>query len=306
MAYKRKRNVKVENDVSYRVVEQEELDESQLEDYIPPSIDTGMEADEEKEVHLRKIIEAGAGDIPIPVIAEVENPARELYSKFRPKSRYINWMEDARNEYLLDSEDERLCEELGLSRKLFLSHIEALAAGSGEEGETENRIKNAILPKMLVRDEKYIYPSYVCFRRRILKPNRRSRKCEEGSREKLDRIWAELNILNRLCELNMLKLRAEQELEETKSVLLESAYLLMKSSGRGARRKIVRRVFRKPRKASKLRFFSTCSAINELVFDRFRIKSLKKKLYELREGKDRAEIESEACALRKYNELYRT
>jgi hypothetical protein len=304
MAYKRKRNVRIENDAGYRVLRLEELDESQAEDYVPPSIDTGMEADEEKEVHLRKIIEAGTGDIPIPVIAEVDNPARALYTQFKPRSRYINWMEDARNEYLLDNEDAKLCEELGLSRAQFLSYIEALAANTESGDGVESRIRSCTLPKMLARDEKCVYASYVCFRKRVLKPNRRTRKCEENSKEKLDRIWAELNILNRLCELSMLRLKAERDLEEVKRGLIESACMVMKSSGKNTRKKIMRRILRRPRRTPKLKFFNTCNAINELVFDRFRIKSLKKRLYELREDRDISEIEIEAYALRKHNELY--
>lgn len=103
MALKRKRNLKVDNVMNYSVFTLGDLKADDLEDYIE-SRDTGMEADEEKEVHLQKIIQQQARSIPLPRISHFDNPARKLYPPKRlPK--HLKWSKDCPNRYIDDDID---------------------------------------------------------------------------------------------------------------------------------------------------------------------------------------------------------
>lgn len=103
MALKRKRNLKIDGSTSYSVFLSKDLDPDEMEDYVETR-DTGMEADEEKEVHLQNIIKGEKKDIPLPVITEVANASRSF---FCPKNlrRHIAWEKDCENIYIENKED---------------------------------------------------------------------------------------------------------------------------------------------------------------------------------------------------------
>lgn len=304
MVYKRKRNVRIDNSLKYPVRRLDSLDGLALEEYVPPALDTGMEADEEKELHLRKIIERGAGDIPIPVITEVLNPARELYGRYTYRNRYVRWVEDAGNEYLLDAEDRKFCRDSGIGEEEFSRSMSMISNEHSLEKGTEKKLVDVVIPKMLIRDERFNFPSYVCFRRRVIKPSRRSRRSEELSREKIERMWTEFYLLDTLCELSLQRNRLEQSLEEVELELFNSAYVMMKSSGRKYRKRMSRRLLMIPSEDRKARAVGPCGNINDLIFDRVRIRGLKKKLQENKQKRSLSEKEAEIQALKRYNEAH--
>lgn len=301
---KRKRNVKISNDVNHKVIKQEELNIAQLDDYVPPSLDTGMEAEEEKEIHLKNIIEVGKGDIPLPVIITVDNPARQIYGSFKQKKKYMFFNEDAKNKYILDEEDKKLCGNSNISEDIFIKTIEDVANGVQAESKLEENISDVVLPKIIVREEGFKYPSYVCFRKRVIKPNRRSRRSEENAKEKLEKLWSELYLLNELCELKLEKTNIEKKYEDVSLDICTIAQSILNSTSRSGRKKIVRMILKKPDTDKKDGLFASISAFGNLMFDRTRIRALRKRLAEIKEGKSIDEIECEAQALKRYNEAH--
>lgn len=305
MVYKRKRNVKIDNNKKYTICKPNTVEALCLEEYIPPSIDTGMEADEEKEIHLKRIIEGGVGHIPIPIMKEIDNPARNVYGQYKPRSRYITWCGDAKNEYILDDNDRKFCEDHGIDEEEFAKSINMISHGQAFESDIGSRYADVVVPKTLIRDENLCFPTYVCFRKRIVKPNRRSRRSEELSKEKVERMWTELHLLNVLCELSIQKNRLEQSLESLESDLLSSACMVVKNSNREHRKKLYRAIFRNPRSASGAAVAGSYGTISDLMFDRFRIRSLRNRLHEVKQKKALGERDAEVRALKKYNSAYK-
>lgn len=288
MVYKRKRNVKIDNGNRYVVCRPGTVDVEALEEYVPPAMDTGMEADEEKEMHLKKIIEKGIGDIPIPVIAEVDNGARAGYGKYVQGSRYINWTEDARNEYLLDDADRTFCEDAGIGEDDFMQSV------------MDESPVDAAVPKTLIREESTNYPAYVCFRKRVIKPNRRSRRSEELSKEKMERMWSELHILDRLCRLSAERNALELSLQDVEMEMFSNAHVLMQSCSERQRRRMSRKIFRRVG-----RLLKPTGAVGDVMFDRLRIRSLRRRLVEIRQKKSIGERDADVQALKRYNEVHR-
>lgn len=122
MVLKRKRNLKIDTSISYAVFLVRDLDINETEDYIE-NRDTGMEADEEKEVHLQNIMKGTGDNIPIPVICEIENESRKHYKKRELKKRII-WEKDCTNEYIETEQDieieNKLKESIEDSKQLFV------------------------------------------------------------------------------------------------------------------------------------------------------------------------------------------
>lgn len=98
MGLKRKRNLKIDNTMRYNVCVLGDLDNEYLEDYVEVH-DTGMEADEEKEIQLQKIMQGQGGSIPLPVIVPNDSPVQGLYPKLRIRN-HIRWNKDCKNEYV--------------------------------------------------------------------------------------------------------------------------------------------------------------------------------------------------------------
>ncbi|KAM0680950.1 hypothetical protein GINT2_000732 [Glugoides intestinalis] len=88
---------------NYSVYLLRDLDQDDIEDYIE-NRDTGMEAEEEKEIHLQDIIKGTGKDIPLPVIVEVKNSSRSLFDK-KELGKKITWEKDCDNEYIENKQD---------------------------------------------------------------------------------------------------------------------------------------------------------------------------------------------------------
>ncbi|ADM11716.1 uncharacterized protein Eint_061090 [Encephalitozoon intestinalis ATCC 50506] len=305
MVYKRKRNVKIDNGLPYAIYKPGSFDVSSLEEYVPPSLDTGMEADEEKELHLKKIMEGEKGNIPIPVITKVDNPAREIYGKYVPKRKYVEWIGDAENEYLMNNEDRRICKESGVDEKQFYGILSTIS-NKQDLLEGKEKFSRMVASRILIRNEKFNPLAYVCFRKRIIKPSRRSRRSEELSKEKVERMWKELHLLEALCKLYGKRNKLERDLEDVECSLLETFCLLMKNSSRKARKKMGRKILDRHGKSPKDGVVCASGTIGDIMFDRTRIRLLKQRIQEARERACLGEYDSEAQAFKKYNNLYRT
>ncbi|KAG5860109.1 hypothetical protein KMI_03g05600 [Encephalitozoon hellem] len=304
MVYKRKRNVKIDNTQPYPIYKPGASDVSSLEEYVPPSLDTGMEADEEKELHLKKIMEGEKGSIPIPVIVEVHNPAREIYGRYVPRRRYVEWNEDAENKYLLNDEDKKMCKEYGVSEEEFYT---LLCTVSQEQSLVKGKEKlvRAMASRILTRSEDFSPLAYVCFRKRIIKPSRRSRRSEELSKEKVERMWKELCLLEVLCGLYCKRSELERDLESVEYNLFQTSCLLIKNGSRRARKKIGRKILNEQGKTPEDGQNATNGAIGGIIFDRARIRLLRQRIQEAKERIHISEYDSEIQAFKKYNGLHR-
>ncbi|KMV66010.1 hypothetical protein M970_061100 [Encephalitozoon cuniculi EcunIII-L] len=304
MAYKRKRNVKVDHSQMYPVYKPGSFDVSSLEEYIPPSLDTGMEADEEKELHLKKIMEGEKGSIPIPIMVEVNNPARQMYGKYIPRRRYVEWAGDAENEYLLDHRDEEACRELGMSREEFCRSM-CMVEREQSPAEGGEKLTKMISSRILIRSERFSPLAYVCFRKRIIKPSRRSRRSEELSKEKVERIWRELHLLGVLCDFYCKRNRLERALESVESDLFRTSCILMKNNTRKVRRRIARKMVNRQHVSPKGGANGTSGGIGDIVFDRTRIRLLRQRIREAKQRIHVSEYDAEIQAFRRHNEMYR-
>lgn len=103
MVLKRKRNLKIDATTSYSVFLTRDLNPEEMEDYVEAR-DTGMEADEEKEIHLQNIIKGQKSDIPLPVITEITNVSRSFFPEKSLKRRIV-WEKDCENLYIENKED---------------------------------------------------------------------------------------------------------------------------------------------------------------------------------------------------------
>lgn len=104
MVLKRKRNLKIDVTATYSVYLLRDLDYDEIEDYVE-NRDTGMEAEEEKEVPLQNVIRGMTCGIPIPIIVETENLSRSFFSEKHLKKKIV-WERDCSNEYIEDKSPE--------------------------------------------------------------------------------------------------------------------------------------------------------------------------------------------------------
>lgn len=384
MVPKRKRNVKIDTTVKYQVVNIEELDPNHLEEFTLPPLDTGMEAEEEKEIHLKKIIDSGSGSIPIPIILKIENPAKEFYEKKNLETRYINWSKDVKNHYYMETKDYELCETLGITEEEYRSVCDEIeddlhvkienedrlvetrsssfnynslntlyppASQSKlnstndlhspqqessvpdittpirteqraevvtpepstfltpmlEENHTNSisedmkrRIKTAARYKRLIRDEDKSHPSYVCFRRRVLKPSRKNRRSEGQTIEKVVRLNSELWLLTKLSELRKEVCELNDKMFDINFEIAKGLDEIVKKFGEKGQKKVARLLRKSKQEENKSVSSQQGDIFKDILFDRDRIRVINKRLRLARENIDEEEIEREAKGYTNY------
>jgi hypothetical protein len=209
MVLKRKRNLKVDVTSIYSVFLLKDLDPDELEDYTE-NRDTGMEADEEKEIHLQNIIKGNEQSIPLPVIREINNRSRECYKKIEQEKRKIRWEKDCSNETIassnltINSIANNNTITQSPSSNFNPNPVLLKIAGDNKNiltGKSDQLI-NYYLRRVLIRYEKQGYETYTCFRDRIFHPTFKSRRNEILMTEKISRLSNELNTLKELLKLN--------------------------------------------------------------------------------------------------------
>lgn len=380
MVPKRKRNVKVDPAEKYQIVDLEELDFSNLEEFTLPPIDSGMEAEEEKELHLKKIIDSGSGHIPIPVIKEVENPAKDFYKSIELPHKYINWKEDVCNSYFMDENDNKLCDDLGIAKEDYLKVVDEiendafvkienedklmetrstrfdhydnspvirspipnkllvnnstaclenstvpdntaahnLMVNTGDDVSDINRSNVCLTPaiqdyssltlsldlkerikslaryKRLIRDEDSLYPSYVCFRRRVLKPSRKNRRSEGQTYEKVIRLNSELELLEKLTTLRLKVAEINDKIYDCSFEIAKTISKIQEKYKENGHRKI-KRVYKKFKaEQNKAGITQQEDIYKNILFDRDRIRMLNKRLRLTKENISEEEIENTA------------
>ncbi|ORD98630.1 hypothetical protein A0H76_2150 [Hepatospora eriocheir] len=103
MTFKRKRRLKIENNISLPVLAFDEVLSDEIEDYEEIKA-SGVEEEEEKELHLQRVLESKSKLIPIPVVNTISNEACECFEDIT-LSKFINWQKDVSNDYIKTDED---------------------------------------------------------------------------------------------------------------------------------------------------------------------------------------------------------
>ena len=159
-------------------------------------------------------------------------------------------------------------------------------------------------PRILTRSEGFDQPAYVCFRKRIIKPGRRSRRSEELSKEKVERMWGELCMLGELCSLYSRRKRLERARERVEAGLLQTSCVLMRGGTRRARKRVARRLV-DDRQGVSGKGVGAGAMVGDVMLDRARIRLLRRQIHEAREKVCLGDHDAEVQALRRHNEMYR-
>lgn len=146
MVLKRKRNLKIDANTVYSVFLLKDLDPDELEDYVE-NRDTGMEADEEKEIHLQNIIKGSENSIPLPVIQEINNISRNYYKKIE-LSKEIEWKKDCKNEYIPTEEDKVVLEAKIENNNNTLKEKKLLNSPNNQPKQNGTELQNTSPPKV--------------------------------------------------------------------------------------------------------------------------------------------------------------
>lgn len=247
MSFKRKRNIKLDTLSTYNVFYKETFTEDEIEDYDEVKA-TGVEEEEEKEMHLQKVLKGKDENIPMPVILSIENECHGFYKKTKAK-KFVNYQTDVPNNYILTPADQKELylikhedipqAEGGISIKREgitlikeynsqAKHIEYENVDSmklydfdyaikcfGEDAKYFSSVKNArfvdfVLRRGLIRFEKFGFEAYAVFKPRILLPKVKSRKNEGSTVDKLSRMYLEFRSIKECANLCAEKMKREQ------------------------------------------------------------------------------------------------
>lgn len=263
-----------------------------------------MEAEEEKEVHLKKVIETKAGNIPVPVIEEVEDysphnfPIPEIYCKYH---------KDVNLEYFKTSEDYELMNSLKISESdyseiinYFKNEIDdnrrVLDIKNNFNMFIYKKITDDLKYKFLIREECSECPSYVCFRRRILKPSRKNRRSETQAIEKITKLETELILLIKMCELNKNVYEKDNEILKVDFEIAQLSNEIINQKSNVKRK--VKNILR-GNSGNKLQNAIQGDLFNNILYNRDNIRVLKRKLNGIKNSFDE-ETKKEYIAYKKY------
>lgn len=291
---KRRRNKKLEHEVKYDVVMDTEVDAEMLETYKAANISTGMEAEEEKEHHLRKIITHGCGDIPTPVISVQEDYIR--YGEYRRPKEFVKWSDDVPNEVVLvEDYDTEFMKSHGVGENELHALLEDPTKNNDAPQELQSYASRRVVK--IINDESLL-DAYICFRRRTHKLPRKSRRSEANINERLRRMWVELNALKKLYELHLKRCELSREYVECSRDIVNIGASLDSESR--LRRKIQKKMFKKRKSTVPAEYYKTCGPFRELFGNYEKVKALKDFLYKQCPKMNSLDLEREAKAMDNY------
>ena len=302
---KRKKNVKIDSTEKFEVIDTEDLDPLYLDEFTLPPIDSGMEAEEEKEVHLKKIIEQKTGEIPVPVIFETENL---FVKKYIHPETYVKYHKDVNIEYCKSEEDKNLMLSYNINEEeynLIIQHIKKEIDGSKRvssednilyENEVYKTVYDAIKYKFLLREDLNESSSYVCFRKRIIKPSRKNRRSETQAKEKISRLYTEFNLIQTMCDLSKKKHEIDNEILKNDLEIINKVNEIT-SKYENTKNKIRNVLNCKER--TKKNFVLQGDIFHNILYNRDNIKALKRKLNSKLTFNDE-DIKKEWIAYQKY------
>ncbi|KAM0688594.1 hypothetical protein COBT_000145 [Conglomerata obtusa] len=305
MTLKRIRNKKIEPSQKHPIYLTSILDASRIQDHVQITLNTGMEEEEKEEVHLKTALTDQNVTIPIPHIeSNIKTTARPI---FRKPKELIKHTQDVTNHYVLSEEDVNFINNSKISIEEFYVSIEKI----NEENEKYIGNKDHVLTDENINTEarKYLkdrllllyddngFNSYACFRKRIIKTARKSRKLEANCVDKLKRMWNEIITLKKLYDLSVVKFQFEYDNADLENQIIKKGIEIVSTSNRNRQKKIMGRIIVKKKKDRELPFYKKYSS-HEIFNDEWKLNQFKILLKQTKMTE--AAIEEEANFLYKY------
>lgn len=228
MTQKRVRNKKIDYDLKYPIYNIDTLKPCKLQDYTEISLNTGMEEEEKEELHLKSALINHESNIPVPQILQLVTSAKKKHSFTHKKSKeYIKYYTDIKNRYVLSEDDNIFMEKNNITENQFYNMIENVRSENEKISihEIENKRKSIlwryVQEHVLLLHDHGEFNSYACFRKRIIKSLRKSRKVEINVTEKLKRIWSEILSVESMIEMTKNIFMCEKEIFELNKHILD-------------------------------------------------------------------------------------
>lgn len=299
MFSKRIRNKKLETNKRNLVYYRDELDPSLLIDYIHTNFKTGVEQEEEKEIHLKKMLESGFGHIAVPKIT-IDDDEIKTFSEYKPSKKYIKYEKDVRNEYMLKESDYKFLREENIDVEEFKQIVSLIGKKEYDKIEnspTKDKIINYYSKKMVKVIGNDDYDAYLCFRNRTCVPGRKTRRSEATILEKLKRMYTEFSYIDKLLQMKEEQQKINDELLSTGYEISGIIDVLKSSCGLSKRRKIYRKLYKAKKVKKHVPFYKTCGSFKELLTDRRKIYELKKTLANQKKVLNERDVENEIRVL---------
>lgn len=295
---KRKRNQKLENEIQYGVYNVLDVNCELLDNYVLNNPNTGMEVEEEKEHHLKTIMTCGTGEIPTPVI-EIDQEYK--YPRdFRRGDRLLKYSKDVDNDLIM-SRDE-ICEQAQRKDNVSISEIQTVLEKpfySLSELKNEERFSGKLdkissyLERSQIRTKSECNDAYTCFRKRIVKLARKTRKNESNIAEKIKKLWVELNYNKAIYDLHLSRCNLKVEYFEVYDKILSQ---IKKIKNPKLSKKIEKRFYRK-KSVHSSDYYKTCGSFAELAADSTKIRVLKELIFKVDPKLNSVELEKEVKIL---------
>jgi len=273
MGMKRSRTKKLEDNQKYRIV----VEEPELREYIHTNIQSGLEVDEEKEYHFKNVMKEKSGVIHVPEIQEIEEKNQILHKDFSFTKNFIKNKKDVENKIEILEEDKIFCIENKINEDVLLELLQNITRQELFDKTKYRNIENLdkILEYCQQREIKTFfhddYDSFLCFRNRVIRSTRKSRKSDQSASEKIKKLNKEVELLKMMEELTIERFRLEEELENTQNEIFD---LTIKNSKLRSK-KIINEIFNVEKK-QELNFYKTCNNLEELRKDKKKLVILKK------------------------------
>lgn len=296
MTQKRIRNKKIENKQPYKIFIESALDKSKIQEHVEIQINTGMEEEEKEEHHLKSALK-NESSIPIPLI--ISKNSENNLPVFKKSKEYIKYSSDVENQYILSSEDKEFIEKHNYNESEFLNEANNIKEENEQyikkvdELSLNDPLRNYLQERLLLLHDETDFNSYACFRKRIIKTGRKSRKVESNINEKIKRVWEEINLIEKLIQNSNDIFTKELDVEKCENEIIKMG----KSLGRKNNKKIVNKVIGIKRKVDDNLFYKKYK-FDELFADRRKMNEFK---YLVKNSKlDNETVENEANILEKY------
>ncbi|KAM0678121.1 hypothetical protein BDAP_001380 [Binucleata daphniae] len=294
---KRIRNKKIEPLQKHPVFLYSKLDSNKLQEHLQITLHTGMEEEEKEELHLKDALTNQLCNIPLPnvevlnesdvdEIKETVNTTKQkpIASIYKKPKEYIKYSEDVSNKYILSHEDYEYINNTGISiedymcavnkineeNEKFVGNKENLAANL--QNIDKNLLKYLQERLLLLYDDKD-FNSYACFRKRIIKTARKSRKLELNCIEKLRKLWNEINMIKKLYDLSVTKFKNEIKMFETNNEILRNGIKILQKIGKKRKTRIINKIIGKDKKEKEELFYEKYG--DEVFKDAWRLNQLK-------------------------------
>ncbi|KAF7682568.1 Enhancer of polycomb-like protein 1 [Astathelohania contejeani] len=297
MIAKRIRNKKLENEIKYKIYRNTEINKDLTAAYTANNISSGMEQEEEKELHLKEVIAGKQDAIPLPQIDMVDNIVE--YTPYKRCKEMIRYDEDVPNKYIMTADDLKYCKSVDCTVDEFNDAVLLLQSGNYEGmilSEKMENLKDYILKRIIKNKGDEKFDAYVCFRKRTIKQARKSRKSEGLYLEKLKRMQLEVYLINKMMELKKLQCEKEKKLLWYKQELLG---LCSSIGDTKSRKRMAKRIFGKEKIVYEQPFYKTLESFTAFIKNRRKMNAFKNKFMKETIEVDKEMLDNEVTVIYK-------